>query len=192
MTRTSSMMTELGTVAESFSLPDSLARVWTTAQARGERGLLVAFICNHCPFVKHIREAFAEFARDYQPQGLGIVAINANDITTHPADSPDKMALEAAEAGYDFPYLYDESQETAKRYGATCTPEFFLYDANLTLVYRGQFDDSRPGNGQPVTGASLRAATDALLAGLEIPENQKPSVGCNIKWRPGNEPSYAR
>lgn len=192
MARTLSMMTELGTVAESFSLPDSRAKLWTTAEVRGERGLLVAFICNHCPFVKHVREAFAEFAREYQRQGLGIVAINANDITTHPADSPDKMALEATEAGYDFPYLYDASQETAKSYGATCTPDFFLYDSNLNLVYRGQFDDSRPGNDQPVTGASLRAAADALLAGLEISEDQKPSVGCNIKWRAGNEPSYAR
>lgn len=192
MARTSSMMTELGTTAKPFSLPDSRGKLWSASQVRGERGLLVAFICNHCPFVKHIRDAFAEFSRDYQAQGLGVVAINANDITTHPEDSPEKMALEAADAGYSFPYLYDESQETAKAYGATCTPDFFLYDSKLSLVYRGQFDDSRPGNGEPVTGTSLRAATDALLAGREIPQDQKPSVGCNIKWRTGNEPSYAR
>lgn len=192
MARTSSMMTELGTAATPFSLPDCQGKIWDLSQVRGDQGLLVAFICNHCPFVKHLRDAFAEFARDYQAKGLGVVAINANDITTHPADSPENMALEATAAGYSFPYLYDESQETAKAYGATCTPDFFLYDSALVLVYRGQFDDSRPGNGQPVTGMSLRAAADALLAGREIPQDQKPSVGCNIKWRPGNEPSYAR
>ena len=192
MARTSSKMTDLGTEAEHFSLPDGQGTVWGISQVRGEGGLLVAFICNHCPFVKLIREGLAEFARDYQARGLGVVAINANDITTHPADSPEQMTIEAADAGYTFPYLYDESQEIAKAYGATCTPDFFLYDASLTLVYRGQFDDSRPGNGKPVTGASLRAAADALLEGMEIAQDQTPSVGCNIKWRPGNEPSYAR
>ncbi len=191
MARTSSKMTDLGTEAEHFSLPDGHGTVWSISQVRGERGLLVAFICNHCPFVKLIREGLAEFARDYQARGLGVVAINANDITTHPEDSPEQMTIEAADAGYTFPYLYDQSQEVAKAYGATCTPDFFLYDASLTLVYRGQFDDSRPGNGKAVTGSSLRTAADALLAGMEIAQDQTPSVGCNIKWRPGNEPSYA-
>lgn len=191
MARTSSRMTDLGTKAEHFSLPDGQGTVWSISQVRGEGGLLVAFICNHCPFVKLIREGLADFARDYQARGLGVVAINANDITTHPEDTPEQMTIEAADAGYTFPYLYDESQEIAKAYGATCTPDFFLYDASLTLVYRGQFDDSRPGNGKAVTGSSLRAAADALLAGMEIAQDQTPSVGCNIKWRPGNEPSYA-
>jgi thiol-disulfide isomerase/thioredoxin len=151
-------------------------------------GLLVIFMCNHCPYVKHIRDALASFGEEYQKKGLAVVAINSNDATTHPEDSLENMVLESQRFGYTFPYLRDESQSVAKAYGAACTPDFFLYDGGGRLFYRGQFDDSRPGNDLPVSGKDLRSAADALLEGRGTPENQTPSVGCNIKWKPGNAP----
>jgi peroxiredoxin len=183
-------MLDLGTPAPAFRLPDPAGQVHGLEDFAASPALLVAFICNHCPYVKHIRTALAAFARDYQPRGLAVVAINANDVTSHPDDSPGKMAEEIRAAGYTFPYLYDESQSVARAYRAACTPDFFLFDRDRRLVYRGQFDDSRPGNDAPVTGGDLRAAVDLLLAGRPIPPEQKPSIGCNIKWRPGNEPDY--
>jgi thiol-disulfide isomerase/thioredoxin len=147
--------------------------------------LLVMFICNHCPFVKYIRAGLAQFARDYQTRGLATVAISSNDVASYPDDSPARMAKEKRAAGYTFPYLYDETQQVAKAYGAACTPDFFLFDRARRLVYRGQFDDSRPSNNRPVTGADLRAAVDALLAGKPVPSDQTPSIGCNIKWKVG-------
>jgi peroxiredoxin len=188
MAETPSQMVPLGTPAPDFALPDTQGRVVTRDSFAGSRGLLVAFICNHCPFVKHIRKGFAQFGRDYAGRGLAIVAINANDVERHPADSPERMAEEAKSAGYDFPYLYDESQAVARAYGAACTPDFFLFDAERRLAYRGQFDASRPSNRVPVTGADLRAAADAVLAGRPAPAEQRASIGCNIKWKPGNEP----
>ena len=148
------------------------------------------FICNHCPYVQHIRAGLAQLARDYAPRGVAIVAINANDVTNYPEDSPARMRAEARAAGYTFPYLYDESQAVARAYRAACTPDFFLFDQARKLVYRGQFDDSRPGNGRPVTGQDLRAALDAVLAGNPVSRQQQPSMGCNIKWKPGNAPDY--
>jgi hypothetical protein len=146
------------------------------------------FLCNHCPYVQHVADGIARFARDYAGRGLAAVAISSNDVASYPADAPAKMAEEARRRGYPFPYLYDESQEVAKAYRAACTPEFYLFDRDRRLVYRGQFDASRPGSAVPVTGADLRAAVDALLAGRPVPADQKPSVGCSIKWRPGREP----
>lgn len=190
MVKTASTMLPLGTAAPAFSLPNVDGKTVSLDNSSGKRGLLVMFICNHCPFVKHLRAGLAEFGRDYQAKGLGIVAISSNDVSTHPDDSPEKMKEEAKSAGYTFPYLYDESQAAAKAYKAACTPDFFLFDANRKLVYRGQFDSSRPGNGLPVTGADLRAAADAVLAGKPVPEPQRPSIGCNIKWKEGQEPQY--
>lgn len=191
MARAESTMLELATKAPPFSLPDTVSGTTVGLDdARGQAGLLVAFICNHCPYVVHIREAFAATARELQTQGIGVVAISANDATGYPADGPDKMAQEARTAGYTFPYLYDETQTVAQAYTAACTPDFFLFDRNLRLVYRGQFDGSRPGNGEPVTGKDLRRAADGLLDGTGPIQEQKPSVGCSIKWRAGNEPSY--
>jgi hypothetical protein len=152
--------------------------------------LLVAFICNHCPYVRHIRSELAQVIREYQLKGLAAVAINANDASTHPEDSAAKMVEEVTAAGYTFPYLHDESQFVAKAYQAACTPDFFLFDRSHKLVYRGQFDDSRPRNDVPVTGKDLRAALDAVVTDAPAPSDQKPSLGCNIKWRPGNEPNY--
>jgi peroxiredoxin len=192
MAQTPSTMVPLGSPAPTFSLPDAVTgRTVRIDDFADANALLVMFICNHCPFVKHRRTALAEFAREHQPKGLAIVAINSNDVQKYPDDSPEKMAAEAKEAGYSFPYLFDETQEVAAAYQAACTPDFFLYDADHLLVYRGQFDDSRPGNDVPVTGSDLRAAVDAVLAGRTAPSNQKPSIGCNIKWKPGREPAYA-
>ena len=154
------------------------------------RALFVIFMCNHCPYVKHIRGGLAQLARDYTSRGVAIVGISSNDVENYPADSPKKMAEEAKAAGYTFPYLYDETQEVAKAYRAACTPDFYIFDGDQRLVYRGQFDDSRPGNGVPVSGKDVRAALDALLAGKLVPSNQRASIGCNIKWKPGNEPEY--
>lgn len=180
-------MLPLGTKAPGFALPDSaekkISLVAILGQAKNQKGLLVVFMCNHCPYVEHIKKALAQFARDYQPKGLAMVGINSNDVKNYPEDSPAQMAKEVKKFGYTFPYLYDESQSVAKAYQAACTPDFFLFDADCRLVYRGQFDDSRPGNGRPVTGADLRTAADALLAGRPISSNQKPSMGCNIKWK---------
>jgi len=190
MAETPSTMMPLGTLAPDFRLHDTGGKPVALSDFAAASGLLVMFICNHCPFVKHIRDGLARFAREYQARGLAIVGISANDVEAYPQDSPAKMAEEARQAGYTFPYLYDESQKVAKAYGAACTPDFFLYDRERRLVYRGQFDDSRPSNGRPVTGVDLRAAADAVLAGRPVPTEQRASVGCNIKWKPGNEPDY--
>ncbi|HEC27497.1 MAG TPA: thioredoxin family protein [Gammaproteobacteria bacterium] len=188
MSLTPSNMPELGRAAADFSLPDPSGKVYTLNDFSESKALLVIFMCNHCPFVIHLREALSSFASEYQARGLSIVGINANDISNRPDDSPAMMAEEIKLAGYTFPYLFDESQQTAIAYQAACTPDFFLYNGDRKLVYRGQFDSSRPGNGVPVTGVDLRTAVDALLAGQAISDEQKPSMGCNIKWRAGNEP----
>jgi peroxiredoxin len=185
-------MLALGTRAPDFSLPDHDGKRHALQDFAAAPALLVAFICSHCPFVRHVRAEFAAFARDYRARGLAVVAINSNDLVAYPQDGPDAMRAEAAELGYEFPYLVDATQEVAKAYRAACTPDFFLFDAQRRLVYRGQFDDSRPGNGRPVTGADLRTAVDQTLAGRAPGPDQSPSLGCNIKWRPGNEPDYAR
>jgi peroxiredoxin len=189
MSLTPSTMLPLGTRAPDFTLPDTNGTPVSLADFP-QPALLVIFMCNHCPYVVHLREGMARLARDYAPRGVGILGINANDVQNYPADSPGRMQAELKSAGYIFPYLYDEMQAVAKAFRAACTPDFFLFDAGRKLVYRGQFDDSRPGNGQPVTGRDLRAALDALLASQPVPAIQKPSLGCNIKWKPGNEPDY--
>ena len=191
MSLTPSTMLPLGTEAPDFRLPDPSGRAVARDDFADAPALLVAFLCNHCPYVKHIRAGLAAFAREYAARGLAMVAINANDVATHPEDAPPKMAEEAKRAGYVFPYLYDESQAVAKAYRAACTPDFFLFDRARRLVYRGQFDASRPGNAVPVTGRDLRAAADAVLAGRAVAGEQAPSIGCNIKWKPGQEPDYA-
>ena len=186
MSLTPSTMMPLGTIAPDFSLPDSVSSgMVNLAVVRGERGTLVMFICNQCPYVKHLQAALGELGRDYQDAGIGIVAISANDIVSHPQDAPEHMKEFAARNGFTFPYLYDESQDVARAYDAACTPDFFLFDATLACVYRGQFDDSRPGNDLPISGSDLRGALDALVDGREVSGDQKPSVGCNIKWRRG-------
>jgi len=186
-----STMLPLGTEAPDFSLADVVSgRTVTLHDLDDEQALLVMFICRHCPYVAHVRPAIAALARDHIGSRLGIVAISANDAATYPEDAPESLAAEAVEAGYTFPYLFDEAQEVAKAYTAACTPDFFLFDRERRLVYRGQFDSSRPGNGVPVTGADLRAAIDAVLEGRRVPKEQRPSVGCSIKWRPGNEPDF--
>jgi peroxiredoxin len=183
-----STMVALGTPAAPFRLPDTDGRTAGLDDAKGAPAVLVMFICNHCPYVKHIRQELARFARDYQAKGVAIFGINSNDVENYPDDSPEKMKQEKARVGYTFPYLYDETQQVALEYHAACTPDFFLFDRTLRLVYRGQFDGARPGNNKPVTGIDLRAAMDAVLAGKPVPENQVPSAGCNIKWKRGNEP----
>jgi peroxiredoxin len=183
-------MLALGTEAPDFRLPDTSGKTVSLSELKGARALVVAFVCNHCPYVKHIRSGLAQLARDYLERGVAIVGISANDVANYPQDSPAKMAEEAKAAGYLFPYLYDESQAVARAYHAACTPDFFLFDQHQRLAYRGQFDDSRPGNNVPVTGKDLRAALDAVLAGKPVSPTQKPSLGCNIKWKPGNEPEY--
>jgi peroxiredoxin len=187
-----STMLALGTEAPDFSLPD----VTTGEQVRrsdfdDKKALLVMFICQHCPYVRHVRRGLADLGRDYVGGDVGIVAISANDPAAYPEDAPESLAEEAREAGYTFPYLFDETQEVAKAYTAACTPDFFLFDADRGLAYRGQFDSSRPRNGDPVTGRDLRRAIDAVLADGSVPHDQRPSVGCTIKWLPGNEPDYA-
>ena len=184
-------MAPLGTAAPDFRLPDFDGRMHALADFADGHALLVAFICGHCPFVRHVRDEFARYAREYASRGLRVVAINSNDLAAYPQDGPPGMRAEAAEAGYDFPYLLDESQAVARAYRAACTPDFFLFDADRRLAYRGQFDASRPGNGVAVTGADPRAATDAVLAGRAAAAEQTPSIGCNIKWKPGNTPGYA-
>jgi peroxiredoxin len=183
-------MLALGTPAPDFSLPDTQGRTVRKADFAKAPALLVMFICNHCPYVKHVQRGIAQLAKDYQGKGVAVVGISSNDVKTHPDDSPAKMAEEAKHAGYTFPYLYDESQSVAKAYRAACTPDFFLFDGSMKLVYRGQFDDSRPGNGVPVSGKDLRAALDAVLAKRSVPPTQKASLGCNIKWKPGQAPDY--
>jgi peroxiredoxin len=188
---TPSTMLPLGTPAPDFRLPDAAGRPVARDDFAAAPALLVAFLCNHCPYVKHVQSGFAAFAKEYAARGLAIVAINSNDFAAHPDDSPPRMAEEAARVGYAFPYLVDETQAVAKAYRAACTPDFFLFDAARRLVYRGQLDDSRPGNGRPVTGRDLRDAADAVLAGRAPRGEQTPSIGCNIKWKPGREPDYA-
>lgn len=189
MALTPSTMLPLGTSAPAFSLPDTAGKTVSISDFAGAPALLVMFICNHCPFVKHVRGGLAQLGVDYLPRGAAIVAISSNDAHAFPDDSPQKMAIEAKQAGYGFPYLYDESQAVARAYQAACTPDFFLFDRERRLVYRGQLDDSRPGNGIPVTGSDLRQALDAALAGRPVAASQKPSIGCNIKWKAGNEPA---
>ncbi|HYA47302.1 MAG TPA: thioredoxin family protein [Burkholderiales bacterium] len=189
MPATPSTMLALGTPAPDFRLPDLKGEQVSRDDFRDAKALLVAFICHHCPYVRHVRAEFARFAREYQPRGLGVVAIASNDVKTYPQDGPGGMAAEAREAGYAFPYLFDETQSVAKAYRAACTPDFFLFDQGRRLAYRGQFDDSRPGSRVPVTGADLRAACDAVLSGRPAPADQTPSVGCSIKWKAGNEPA---
>ncbi len=193
MAQTASTMLPLGTPAPDFNLPEpATGKTVSLSDFQDAPALLVMVICNHCPFVKHIRQGLTQFARDYQAKGLAIVAINANDVANHPEDSPANMAEDAKTFSYPFPYLYDESQATAKAYRAACTPDFFLFDADRQLVYRGQFDGSRPGNNIPVTGNDLRAAAEAVLTGQPISPEQKPSIGCNIKWKAGNAPADCR
>lgn len=179
----STMTLPLGTPAPAFQLPDTTGRLVRLDDFANARGLLVMFICNHCPYVKHVRTELAQLGRDYSDHGLAIVAINANDAERYPADSPARMAEEVAAAGYLFPYLHDETQAVARAYAAACTPDFFLFDRALRLAYRGQLDDSRPGNGIPVTGRDLRAAIDAVLADRPVTGEQHPSIGCSIKWK---------
>ena len=190
MVAVNSTMLPLGTKAPDFRLPDTSGKAVLLSDFQKAPALLVIFMCNHCPYVKHIRSGLAQLARDYQPRGVAIVGISSNDVANYPADSPAKMAEEAKAAGYTFPYLYDETQQVAKDYKAACTPDIFLFDQDQRLAYRGQIDDSRPSNGLPVTGKDLRTALDALLAGKAVSPAQKPSIGCNIKWKPGNEPDY--
>lgn len=189
MVKTASTMLPLGTPAPDFSLPNVDGTSVSRSQFSG-MPLCVIFMCNHCPFVIHIRSALAQFAREYQQRGLAVVGISSNDVGSHPQDGPAQMQHEARTAGYTFPYLYDESQTVAIAYRAACTPDIFLFDADHALVYRGQFDPSRPGNGLPVTGCDLRNACDAVLAGQPASIQQRPSIGCNIKWRSGAEPDY--
>jgi peroxiredoxin len=184
-----STMLALGTEAPDFALRDvTTGGLVRRSDFDANKGLLVMFICRHCPYVRHVRKGLADLGRDYRGRDVGIVAISANDPAAYPEDAPESLAEEAREAGYAFPYLFDETQEVAKAYSAACTPDFFLFDADRKLAYRGQFDSSRPGNGVPVTGQDLRAAIDAVLADRPVPQDQRPSVGCTIKWRPGNEP----
>jgi peroxiredoxin len=190
MALTPSTMLPLGTAAPDFKLPDTSGQIVSLADFKAAPALLVIFMCNHCPYVVHIRAGLAQLARDYLPRGAAIVGINSNDAVEYPADSPARMKDEAKSAGYLFPYLYDETQAVAKAYRAACTPDIFLFDRDRRLVYRGQFDDSRPGNGLPVTGKDLRAALDAVLAGRPVSPDQKASIGCNIKWKSGSEPDY--
>jgi len=189
MTATPSTMLALGTTMPVFRLLSTTGEI-VSSESFASRPLLVAFICHHCPFVRHIRREFSRFATEFQERGLAIVGINSNDTVAFPEDGPDGMRQEAVEAGYTFPYLFDETQSVAKAFKAACTPDLFLFDARGTLVYRGQFDASRPRSSVPVTGADIRAAAAAVLAGHAVPAMQKPSIGCNIKWQRGNEPDY--
>jgi peroxiredoxin len=189
MVKTASTMLQLGTRAPDFQLVNVDGRTVGRRDFEG-RPLLVMFICNHCPFVKHVAEELARLGAEYTAKGVGIVAINSNDATTHPGDSPEQMVHEVEQRGYSFPYLYDEEQSVAAAYRAACTPDFFLFDAGHQLVYRGQLDDSRPNSGIPVTGKDLRAALDAVLANQPVAERQRASLGCNIKWKAGQEPEY--
>jgi peroxiredoxin len=191
MAATASTMLELGTAAPDFRLPDTDGKTVSLSGFADAPALLVMFICNHCPYVRHVRAEIASLAAEYQARGVGVVAISSNDVRAYPDDAPAGMKEEKAAAGYGFPYLFDESQEVAKAYRAACTPDFYVFDAGRRLVYRGQLDDSRPSNGVPVSGRDLRRALDAVLAGRPVDSRQRPSLGCNIKWKPGNEPDYS-
>lgn len=186
-----STMLPLGTTVPDFALVNAVdGRTVSPADFRDRNALLVMFICNHCPYVKHVVKEIGQVARDYQPRGVGIIAINSNDIASHPDDAPEHMKTLAQAEGWSFPFVFDENQAVAKAFRAACTPEFYLFDRDRKLVYRGQLDDSRPKSAVPVTGRDLRAALDALLRGKPVPADQTPSIGCNIKWKPGNEPEY--
>ncbi len=189
MVETLSTMLELGTLAPHFELPDYDGKIHSLDDYQ-DKPMLVVFVCHHCPFVIHVRETLVELLKSYQEKGVSVDAISSNDIEKYPADSPNGMKEDAERHGYTFPYLLDESQDVAKAYRAACTPDFFLFDADHLLVYRGQMDGSRPGNNVPVTGEDLTNAVDALLAGQDVSMEQRPSMGCNIKWKPGNEPDY--
>jgi peroxiredoxin len=191
MAMTASAMVELGTKVPDFSLPDTRGGIVSLSDFDDAQALVVVFMCNHCPFVKHILNGLLSLAREYQPQGVAVVGISANDVDAYPEDGPEMMAEFADRMDFPFPYLYDATQEVAKSYHAACTPDFFLFDQDRKLVYRGQMDDSRPGNGVPVTGTDLRRALDAVLESKPAPKEQRPSMGCNIKWKSGNEPEYA-
>jgi len=190
MSLTPSTMLELGTIAPDFTLPTPGNDFYVLADQNINKGLLVIFMCNHCPYVIHIMEQLVKKIDQYQEQGITVVTINSNDFTAYPDDNPEKMALTAKEFGFKFPYLVDEGQEVAGAYRAACTPDIFLFDSEKKLVYRGQFDSARPGNKVPITGVDLSSAVYSLLAGESIPIEQKPSMGCNIKWKPGREPDY--
>jgi len=190
MVRTPSTMLPLGTPAPDFSLLNVDGKTISLSDFDEAPALLVIFMCNHCPFVIHVADPLAQLTQEYLARGVAIVGINSNDVANYPADSPEQMVTEAEQRGYTFSYLYDETQEVAHAYRAACTPDFFLFDANKQLVYRGQMDSSRPDSGIPVTGEDLRAALDAVLAGEKPAEDQRVSIGCNIKWKPGNEPEY--
>jgi len=191
MAETASTMLPLGTEAPSFSLGDSVTgKTVSPAEVKGQKGLLVMFICNHCPYVQHVLPEVTRLTAEYQPRGIGVIAVNSNDLGEYPQDGPEHMKALAEQEGWRFPFAFDETQEVAKAFGAACTPDFYLFDGGLRLVYRGQFDDSRPRSGIPVTGADLRSALDALLAGKPVASEQKPSLGCNIKWTAGREPKY--
>jgi len=191
MALTQSTMLALGTKAPEFRLPEVVSgKMVSPATFAGKRALLVMFICRHCPYVAHVREELARLGRDYAAKEVGIVAISANDAAAYPDDAPEQLKAMAQELGFAFPFCYDDTQQTAIAYTAACTPDFFLFDQERRLVYRGQLDDSRPGNGKPLTGRDLRAALEAALAGTPVSQDQRPSIGCNIKWKPGNEPDY--
>ena len=191
MTLTPSTMLALGTPAPDFALPDITGRkVSLRNAADNAQATVIVFMCNHCPYVKHLKTELSRFARTYQARGVTIIGINSNDVATHPEDGSAQMARDSETFGYVFPYLFDADQSVAKAYHAACTPDFYVFDVNLVLAYRGQFDDSRPGNNKTVNGSDLSAAVDALLYQRPIPSEQTPSIGCNIKWRPGNEPDY--
>lgn len=190
MVLTPSTMLPLGTPAPDFSLPNVDGRIVKLGDFASAPVLVVVFMCNHCPYVKHIADSLAATAKEYQSRGVAFVGINSNDSQAYPDDSPARMKEEALARGYTFPYLFDETQEVAKAYRAACTPDFYVFDAQRLLVYRGQYDATRPDSGKAATGADLRAALDALLAGKPVPAEQKPSIGCNIKWKPGNAPDY--
>jgi peroxiredoxin len=191
MSLTPSTMLPLGTVAPGFRLSDTNGKTVSLDEFKGAPALLVAFICNHCPYVKHVRHELARLGKEYQGKGVAVVGISSNDVNTHPDDSPKMMAKEKADVGYTFPYLYDESQQVALAYKAACTPDFYVFDKDQKLVYRGQLDASRPGNAILVTGKDLRAALDAVIVGKPVSDDQRPSIGCNIKWKRGNEPDYS-
>lgn len=184
------MSQERGKPAPAFALPDPAGRIHTLDEFSAAQALLVAFICNHCPFVVHVLDGLVKFAADYRARGLATVAISANDAAAYPQDAPAKMAELAKARNFAFPYLYDEMQDTAKAYGAVCTPDFFLYDSSRRLAYHGRFDGSRPRNAVPVSGSDLRRAADAILSGGAVPPDQIASQGCSVKWKPGNEPSW--
>ncbi|MCX8064597.1 MAG: thioredoxin family protein [Candidatus Hydrogenedentes bacterium] len=190
MVAVNSQMVPLGTIAHHFELPDPTGKIYKLSNLKGEKGTLIIFMCNHCPFVKHVIREIVNIANDYVRKGIAVVGINSNDTQKYPEDSPQNMIEFIKHEEIPFPYLIDETQEVAKLYKAACTPDFFLFDSELRLFYRGQLDSSRPGNNIPVSGEDLRNALESLLSGKSPPANQKPSMGCNIKWKPGNEPDY--